>query len=64
MPQEPKKPWIEPELIAIVRNNPEEAVLGFCKSFPNAGPVGGFTDCFEGSDSRGPCTYCTNDSFS
>ncbi len=31
MPQEPKKPWTEPELIVIVRGKPEEAVLTACK---------------------------------
>lgn len=29
-----KKSWIEPELIAIVRNKPEEAVLWTCKGSP------------------------------
>lgn len=27
-----KKPWEHPQLIVLVRNNPEEAVLGGCKS--------------------------------
>jgi len=26
-----KKEWTEPELIVLVRSNPEEAVLGGCK---------------------------------
>ncbi len=28
---EKKKPWVEPELIVLVRNNPEEGVLETCK---------------------------------
>jgi hypothetical protein len=27
-----KKSWLEPELIVLVRNKPEEAVLGTCKN--------------------------------
>ncbi len=27
-----KKEWTEPELIVLVRNKPEEAVLEFCKT--------------------------------
>ena len=29
---ESKKVWVEPELIALVRNNSEEAVLVTCKA--------------------------------
>ena len=29
---ESKKAWVAPELIVLVRNNPEEAVLGVCKT--------------------------------
>ena len=29
---ESKKAWVEPELIVLVRNNPEEAVLTVCKT--------------------------------
>ena len=36
--QEPKKPWLTPELIVLVRSNPEEAVLADCKSTPPPGP--------------------------
>ncbi len=33
-----KKNWIVPELIIIMRNNPEEAVLTGCKDTTVAGP--------------------------
>jgi hypothetical protein len=29
---ESKKAWLEPELIVLVRNKPEEAVLSTCKA--------------------------------
>ena len=31
MREREKKSWLEPELIVLVRNKPEEAVLGACK---------------------------------
>ena len=41
-----KKQWTKPELIALVRSNPEEAVLITCKvSSAPAGPVTGFAVC-------------------
>ncbi len=33
-----KKPWQKPELIVLVRSNPEEAVLTVCKNAGAAGP--------------------------
>jgi hypothetical protein len=30
-----KKNWTTPELIVLVRNNPEESVLATCKTFGN-----------------------------
>ncbi len=33
-----KKNWIVPELIILVRSNPEEAVLTACKTALSAGP--------------------------
>ncbi len=33
-----KKPWVEPELIVIVRSRVEEAVLGACKVTLRQGP--------------------------
>ena len=37
MEKEMKK-WQKPELIVLVRNKPEEAVLNGCKSEPEEGP--------------------------
>ncbi len=34
-----KKPWQKPELIVLVRSNPEEAVLIVCKNASAAGPL-------------------------
>jgi len=34
-----KKPWRKPELIVLVRSNPEEAVLTVCKNATAAGPL-------------------------
>ena len=34
---ENKKAWLEPELIVLVRNKPEEAVLSACKSAVSGG---------------------------
>lgn len=33
-----KKSWQKPELTVLVRNTPEESVLGFCKN--EANPIG------------------------
>ena len=34
-----KKAWQKPELIVLVRSNPEEAVLTVCKNATVAGPL-------------------------
>ena len=34
-----KKPWKKPELIVLVRSNPEETVLTVCKNAGAAGPL-------------------------
>jgi hypothetical protein len=34
------KTWVTPELIVIVRNKPEEAVLWHCKTEAKSGPEG------------------------
>jgi len=34
-----KRPWSKPELVVLVRGNPEEAVLLACKT--NTHPIGG-----------------------
>ena len=36
---ESKKVWVEPELIVLVRNKPEEAVLGACKTIGVNGDI-------------------------
>lgn len=36
--QEPKKVWVTPELIVLVRSKPEEAVLLGCKMTATVGP--------------------------
>jgi hypothetical protein len=42
MPSTPKKPWHKPELIVIIRSNPEENVLLGCKyeDVSSQGPSG------------------------
>jgi hypothetical protein len=51
---ESKKVWVEPELIVLVRNKPEEAVLTFCKGI-GAGPTVGAVNCIGGTESCSPC---------
>jgi hypothetical protein len=43
----PKKAWLTPELIVLVRSNPEESVLFVCKGGATGGPVGGFGICSD-----------------
>ena len=52
---ESKKVWVEPELIVLVRNNPEEAVLMNCKDGVHAGPTSNNYVC-----STGGCTDCSS----
>lgn len=43
-----KKEWQKPELIVVVRTNPEEAVLTACKDtgrYPKSGPSDGSYQC-------------------
>jgi hypothetical protein len=40
-----KKPWIKPEIIVLIRINPEESVLTGCKGGAMDGPRGGFGMC-------------------
>ena len=42
-----KKPWTKPELIVLVRNTPEEAVLGVCKHETVFGPETLDWYCFD-----------------
>jgi len=41
-----KKKWEKPELIVLLRNTPEEAVLQTCKFIPGTGPAGLFGWCY------------------
>jgi hypothetical protein len=34
-----RRPWLKPELIVLVRNRPEEAVLAACKGGNANGPI-------------------------
>jgi hypothetical protein len=56
---EPKSVWHKPEMIAVVRARPEEAVLAGCKLFPALGPSHGFDGCYQTPGPSGLCTtYC------
>ncbi len=53
-----KKPWVEPELIVLVRNKPEEAVLTACKIAGDLrnGPNGWYVMCaYSVVDCSGAC---------
>jgi hypothetical protein len=54
----PKKTWVPPELIVLVRSNPEESVLFACKSGAGGGPASGFSIC---ADELPGCTGCSSD---
>ena len=54
-----KKTWIEPELIVIVRNKPEEAVLAKCKDGTTGSSWGNvFSACMNHETSY--CSACLN----
>ncbi len=40
-----KRAWFQPELVVIVRGNPEELVLEGCKTASQLGPNGSSTSC-------------------
>jgi hypothetical protein len=56
------KPWAKPELIVLVRSNPEEAVLTACKNLPEftGGPSVSSGDfrCNAGGPT-GQCSKCS-----
>ena len=57
---ESKKPWLEPELIVLVRNKPEEVVLSSCKL--SGGGDGNNNDndgCFITPFSCALCSFST-----
>ena len=45
--EQPKKEWVKPELLVLVRNKPEERVLVACKSStpPTEGPGNAYGLC-------------------
>jgi len=49
-----KKKWTEPELIVLVRNNQEEAVLSTCK-WATTGPAADLTNCMRSTTGCVPC---------
>jgi len=52
-----KKEWVTPELIILVRNKPEEAVLTTCKSAGTNGPDSAFSYCGVVTS----CIWCTSE---
>lgn len=53
-----KKMWTKPELVILVRNRPEEAVLLSCKTVRGgAGPAAMFRTCHH-SFWSGKCAAC------
>jgi len=44
---ENKKEWVTPELIVLVRSNPEEAVLSGCKDSGLSGLHNTYFNCLE-----------------
>jgi hypothetical protein len=56
---ESKKEWVTPELIVLVRSNPEEAVLVACKTNMLPGDPDSFRNgCGPDNGVGGPCTQC------
>ncbi len=56
--QKQEKHWVCPELVVIVRSQPEEAVLDFCKKGGSgaSGPFFQVQDCAKKENScNGPC---------
>ena len=53
---ESKKEWVTPELIVLVRSNPEEAVLSTCK---NSGSEGSSGTIYGKCDTT-LCAFCDN----
>ncbi len=51
-----KKKWEKPELLVLVRNNPEEAVLTGCKTTTSGSNVNATAD--NCSDTALPCATC------
>jgi hypothetical protein len=57
--QEPKKAWVTPELIVLVRSKPEEAVLSGCKvGAGTAGPGNQWASACLNTNFVDPCFAC------
>ncbi len=54
-PQDARKKWTPPELLVLVRNQPEEMVLGSCKNELITGPSGSAGGCNITGDESGTC---------
>ena len=55
-----KKPWTGPELIVLVRNQPEEAVLAVCKLYNVVGDpysLGWQCESANHANCGSPCSY-------
>jgi hypothetical protein len=57
---ESKKAWVTPELIVLVRNNPEEAVLVACKWDIVGNPASGRGTCSTLAPGPSDCMDCTS----
>ena len=53
-----EKEWSRPELIVLVRDKPEEAVLQTCKGGSTGDPNNTFTYCLYGGGGMGDCVEC------
>ncbi len=52
-----RKNWTKPELIVLVRNNPEERVLSACKGTDIDGALNNFDNCM--GPLPAPCDICS-----
>ena len=53
-----QKTWQRPQLIVLVRSEPEEAILQTCKGYQvGAIPMSGYDGCGEGTEPV--CVTCT-----
>lgn len=53
-----KKAWSKPQLLVLVRSNPEEAVLGACKGGAQSGSSQSDQNCYW--DPGGGCLQCNS----
>ena len=49
------KNWVTPEFIILIRNNPEELVLGYCKGGYSSGENNSYVSCYTGCDNITKC---------